>query len=137
MLIARDVPTAILSLIAVGGMGKSALTWNWFNSRLKSRRGWEGAVWWSFYERDAAFETFEARTLAYIEHKTEDNIRAVYRTRRNRQDALFDHLNRGGYLLVLDGFERALNAYSQIDVSRVSDFDVAEQTEQLEDSPMD
>jgi len=52
-------------LAALGGMGKSALTWKWFNDvAAVVQPALAGRVWWSFYEMDATFENFVARVLA-------------------------------------------------------------------------
>src|SRR3712207_6043736 len=55
----------ILNVVAVGGMGKSALTWKWFNDIAPQEMSpLAGGMWWSFYESNATFETFVTRTLA-------------------------------------------------------------------------
>lgn len=42
-------PTPMLSLVAVGGMGKSALSWYWLTEDLLKRgKKFEGVIWWSF-----------------------------------------------------------------------------------------
>ena len=57
----------ILSIVAIGGMGKSALTWKWFNDIAPHEmRPLGGRLWWSFYESDASFENFVMRALAYV-----------------------------------------------------------------------
>lgn len=56
----------VLSFIAIGGMGKSALTWHFFKSiAAEEMRPLAGRLWWSFYERDTGFERFLAHALAY------------------------------------------------------------------------
>ncbi|MBE9594498.1 MAG: hypothetical protein IMF19_13590, partial [Proteobacteria bacterium] len=43
-------PTPMLSLVSVGGMGKSALSWYWLNEDLlKKDKKFDGVIWWSFY----------------------------------------------------------------------------------------
>ena len=54
----------LLSVVAIGGMGKSALTWKWFSGLEEAPRRLEGRLWWSFYESDARFENFVARAVA-------------------------------------------------------------------------
>ncbi len=57
----------ILSVVAIGGMGKSALTWKWFNEIApQEMKPMAGRMWWSFYESDATFENFVTRALAYV-----------------------------------------------------------------------
>jgi hypothetical protein len=57
----------MLHFVAIGGMGKSAVTWKWFNAIApQEMKPLAGRVWWSFYVSDARFENFVARTLAYV-----------------------------------------------------------------------
>ena len=57
----------LLAVVAIGGMGKSALAWNWFNEIApKEMKPLAGRMWWSFYESDARLENFTARALAYL-----------------------------------------------------------------------
>ncbi len=58
-----DVHNAhILNVVAIGGMGKSALTWKWFNEIApEEMKPLAGRMWWSFYESDATFENFVTR----------------------------------------------------------------------------
>ena len=50
---------AIFCFVAIGGMGKSALTWKWFNDiSSQEMPDLAGRLWWSFYESDAHFENF-------------------------------------------------------------------------------
>ncbi|MEO1260770.1 MAG: DUF4062 domain-containing protein [Bacteroidota bacterium] len=110
----------IFNIVAIGGMGKSALTWEWFNKIAPQE--WpqmEGRVWWSFYESDARFENFVIRTLAYvagmsIEEAKEFDVNA-------RENLLLQKLNETPYLIVFDGFERELIAYTRLDANRLSD----------------
>ena len=49
----------IMSVVAIGGMGKSELTWKWFNDIAPQEiKPLTGRMWWSFYESDATFENF-------------------------------------------------------------------------------
>jgi hypothetical protein len=61
----RDV--RLFNVVAIGGMGKSALTWKWFNDIAPNELPHlAGRMWWSFYESDAYFENFVIRALAYV-----------------------------------------------------------------------
>jgi hypothetical protein len=81
------VPPRILNVVAIGGMGKSALAWKWFNEIAPHEmRPLAGRLWWSFYESDARFENFVTRALAYVEPELErgsppapDSLRAELR----------------------------------------------------------
>ena len=66
----------ILSIVAIGGMGKSALTWKWFNEIAPHEmKPLSGRLWWSFYESDASFENFVIRALAYVSNRPREEIR--------------------------------------------------------------
>jgi hypothetical protein len=85
-----------------------------------------GRVWWSFYETDARFDNFVLRTLGYVTGRSVEELRALRAP--EREEELLDILDREPYLVVLDGVERLLLAYSRSDASRLADDDLDEQT---------
>jgi hypothetical protein len=93
----RDI--TLFNMVAIGGVGKSALTWTWFNDIAPQEKKWAGQVWWSFYESDASFENFVTRTLAYVSGRSPDALKDTPFT--DQQDALLNVLNQASYLLVL------------------------------------
>lgn len=93
----------LLVLRALGGFGKSALTWYWLLHDV-DRSKWSRVVWWGFYD-DYNFETFLKETLEYLKVD-------VPQSPRLQVDALLRALERQNVLLVMDGFERALRAFS-------------------------
>lgn len=93
----------LLVLRALGGFGKSALTWYWLLHDV-DRSKWSRVVWWGFYD-DNNFETFLKETLEYL------NV-DVPQGARQQAEALLRTLERQNVLLVMDGFERALRAFS-------------------------
>lgn len=109
---------SLLAVIAIGGMGKSALTWHWFQTIAEQewptavRGPLEGRVWWSFYESDAHFKNFLPRTLAYVLGRSETDVRQEIPSVQEQVDVLIRELDRRPFLLVLDGLERILLAYS-------------------------
>ena len=123
------VPASIrlLNVVAIGGMGKSALTWKWFNEIAPNELpDLHGRMWWSFYESDAYFENFVIRALAYTSGQTEAAVRAL--PPEEREDQLFTLLDERPFLLVLDGLERILLAYARMDAAHLADDDLDEQT---------
>lgn len=104
-------PTAItiFNIVAIGGMGKSALTWTWFNDIAPQEKKWAGRVWWSFYETDATFDNFITSTLAYVSGKP---VEALNVPAEQKQTKLLQALDNHPYLIVLDGLERILVAYA-------------------------
>ncbi len=118
----RDPDHPLLVLRALGGFGKSALAWHWLHHDVDAAR-WPRAVWWSFYEGDNQFDSFLRRTLAYLlgpvgagrfrsERQTDEYLGSL--GPRPQADLLLDLLRQPGTLLILDGFERALRAFSSM-----------------------
>ncbi len=119
--------STIFCFVAIGGMGKSALTWKWFQDIApEEMKPLTGQMWWSFYESDAGFENFLNRALCYASDRAEDEVRKL--AWQDRENELLRHLTEKPYLLVLDGLERILLAYHRMDASRLADDDYDEQT---------
>jgi tetratricopeptide (TPR) repeat protein len=117
----------ILNVVAVGGLGKSALTWIWFNDIAPQEiKPLAGRMWWSFYESDAYFENFVTRALAYVTHRPLTEVQQVPAPERETQ--LLAALDRDPFLFVLDGLERILIAYARMDAAHLSDGDYDKQT---------
>jgi tetratricopeptide (TPR) repeat protein len=116
----------VFCFVAIGGMGKSALTWKWFNQIAPNEiKPLAGRLWWSFYESDANFENFLIRALCYVGAETEDTVRGL--SWQERESRLLRHLNEEPYLFVLDGLERILIAYHRMDASYLVDDEYDEQ----------
>ena len=107
----------LLVLRALGGFGKSALVWHWLLHDVDPAT-WPRVVWWSFYEGDASFESFLAKTLHYLTGGRLD-VGAV--PLRDQLEELLRLLYHRGTLLILDGFERALRAFGGIDAAYQGD----------------
>jgi len=128
----RDVPwnvstARILNIVAIGGMGKSALTWKWFNDIAPQEiKPLAGRMWWSFYESDATFENFVIRALAYVTRRAKEDIEKNVKP-GEREEQLLAALDREPFLLVLDGLERILLAYARMDAARLNDSQVGNQ----------
>jgi tetratricopeptide (TPR) repeat protein len=117
----------ILSIVAIGGMGKSALTWKWFNDIApQEMKPLAGRLWWSFYESDATFENFVIRALSYVSKRPREEIQKLPPPEREEQ--LLSILDREPFLFVLDGLERILIAYARMDAARLSDDDLDQRT---------
>ena len=111
----EDTTHPVFVLRALGGFGKSALTWHWLNADV-DRNAWPHVVWWSFYETDAAFENFLAETAGYLlgEENVPDNSREQLRK-------VSEWLQNNPALLMLDGFERELRAYNSMNAAYQGD----------------
>ncbi len=115
-------PAPVLVLEAIGGMGKSALSWVWLHRDiLEKNTALPGVFWWSFYE--APFETFIQHLTCYVLGKEAEKpgtpgtgtigtpgTPGTYGATglENLLAALFNHK----FLLVLDGLERILCGYA-------------------------
>jgi hypothetical protein len=119
----REAPVfsrPMLMMVAIGSMGKSAVAWKWFHDIAPQRLPTlAGRIWWSFYETDATFENFVLRALAYVTSQPIDELSRLRLP--EREHALLAILNRAPYLVVLDGLERLLLAYSRPDAARLAD----------------
>lgn len=125
-------PHPVLLFDAIGGSGKSMLTWEWTTKHAATVRGdWEGRFWYSFYERGAIMADFCRRALAYITGTTPE----AFREKKIPElgELLLHHLQSGPWLLILDGLERVLVAYHRFDAAQVPDEDANKPTDQIAD----
>jgi len=130
----------VFALVAIGGMGKSALTWAWLQRdvlglplpgqapddpeaaaacRVPEAGRPEGVLWWSFYEREAGFEGFLDRALTYAGGGKLDL--AAIPSAYDKGAALVGLLRQRRLLVVLDGFERELRAYASLSAAYQGD----------------
>jgi tetratricopeptide (TPR) repeat protein len=101
----------MFAYVAIGGMGKSALTWYWLQEDIiKQGLAPEGIMWWSFYDREARFETFLEKAIKYVGKGEKDpkQIPGV----RDKMEALYTFLCNNRFFIVLDGVERVLRAFA-------------------------
>ncbi|PSB31923.1 toll/interleukin-1 receptor domain-containing protein [Stenomitos frigidus] len=95
-------------LRALGGFGKSALTWHWLLHDVTPQQR-PLVVWWSFYEEQANFNNFLRVTWAYLSGREPGDV-----SLREQLEHVLALLQQLPVLLVLDGFERELRAYSSL-----------------------
>ncbi len=116
---------SVLSVVAIGGAGKSALTWHWLQ-RLAANAAassFDGFLWWSFYESEASFENFVKTALAYVSGRSRRSLNESPALHCEQQ--LLEILAQRRFVVVLDGFERILKAYAGAHPAYVHDEDVA------------
>lgn len=108
---------------AIGGSGKSMVTWTWLTDRaMKARSEWAGRFWFSFYEGGATMTRFCREALAYM---TGQPVKALRKEKiRTLMPRLIAELEARPWLIVLDGLERTLVAYHRIDAPQMRDEDV-------------
>ena len=130
----------IYALVAIGGMGKSALTWAWVKRdvlgqklpeavadsegnarkcRVPDAARPEGVFWWSFYDDRSSFPSFLREALSYVSDGKQDpdELASDY----DRTQALLEWLQQRRVLLVLDGFERELRGYASLSAAYQGD----------------
>jgi tetratricopeptide (TPR) repeat protein len=115
----------ICELVAMGGMGKSALAWYWIQkdvlpSAQPDASAIEGVMWWSFYEGESSFAKFVDDALKYVSGEPKidvENLPTTY----DRAQELRKQLQTKRMLFVLDGFERQLRAYASLDAAYQQD----------------
>jgi hypothetical protein len=129
---------SLFCVTAMGGMGKSALTWVWLQRdvlglpmpgaaaeerddmlacRVPEASRPEGVLWWSFYEGESSFSAFLDSALYYAS-------RGQYRSTVSDDEKarlLVSLLQQHRYLIVLDGFERQLSAYAVLNAAYIGD----------------
>jgi len=111
----NDPSHPLLIVCALGGFGKSALTWHWLTHDVDAQTC-PKVVWWSFYEGDASFDNFLTATLTYLGLPNTERVNP-----REKTELLLNALQRPGLLLILDGFERELRAYASMGAAYQAD----------------
>lgn len=99
----------VLVMEAIGGMGKSALTWAWMQREILAKSevaGIDGVFWWSFYE--APFDEFLKQLTCYA-LDLPDSCGSILSGDLTKLWAVLHYRK---FLIVLDGLERALRGYS-------------------------
>jgi hypothetical protein len=115
---------AMLLFQAIGGMGKSMLTWHWAkNHSTDVRSDWSGRLWYSFYEQGADLNDFCVHALAYMRGRPPKTFRGCRTI--DLGDELRRELDARPWILILDGLERVLVAYNRADKDLMSDDDAS------------
>ncbi len=120
----------VLLFEAIGGTGKSLLTWEWATRHsTEIRNDWAGRMWYSFYEKGAIMADFCHRALAYITGQPLEELRK--KKTKELGDELLRQLRTQPWLIILDGLERVLVAYHRFDAAQVADDQVDETKDQI------
>jgi hypothetical protein len=121
---------AVLLFEAIGGNGKSMLTWHWVKDHANTvRKDWAGQFWYSFYERGTTMEGFARHALAYVTGVAPETLNKLRMPELSER--LLAHLKAKPYLLILDGLERALVAYNRFDAATMADEEADTATDQI------
>jgi tetratricopeptide (TPR) repeat protein len=110
-----DEEHPLYELVAMGGMGKSALSWYWLTHDVlpTADKNLDGVMWWSFYEPESSFAKFVDDALKYVSGQPIDT--AKFPATYDRTQELRKQLQTKRVLFVLDGFERQLRDYAGFD----------------------
>lgn len=111
----------ILTIVGLGGMGKTALSWEWFRKEIELPGHFQGAVWWSFYEADS--ERFFVRCHAYLTGTGPTDSAML--PQRALLGQIVTQMENERLLLVLDGFEREMVAFAPLHAADVSQIDTS------------
>jgi ATP/maltotriose-dependent transcriptional regulator MalT len=120
----EDSENRLFILQALGGFGKSALSWQWLTHDVDIKE-YPKVFWWSFYEGDASFEHFIEETLKYLK-------REVPQGQRPQMDELLRAMQAQRILLIMDGFERVLRLYGNMNAAYQE-----EEEQKIEDNQLD
>ena len=108
----------ILNVVAIGGMGKSALTWKWFNNIApQEMKPLAGPHVVELLRDRRHLRNFVTRALAYVSRRPREEVQQIPAPERETQ--LLAALDREPFLLVLDGLERILIAYARMDAAHL------------------
>lgn len=107
----------VLLFEAIGGTGKSMLTWEWTTNHANG--DWAGRFWYSFYEAGAVMADFCQRALAYMTGRPLASFKE--KKQHELSELLLQQLGSKPWLLVLDGLERVLVAYHRDDAAQLLD----------------
>jgi hypothetical protein len=122
--------TTVLLFEAIGGNGKSMLTWEWTNHHATNvRADWAGRFWYSFYEKGAIMADFCQRALAYMTGQPLEALRKKKTPELAKE--LLQQLHARPWLIILDGLERVLVAYHRIDAAEVPDEEANRPTDKI------
>ena len=120
----------LLLIRALGGFGKSSLTWEWLNNDVDAEK-WKTVIWWSFYEKEAGFDNFLGETLKHLNLETEN------RSSRQKVNDLLNAMQLTNILIVLDGFERLLRQYANEGMNAIYQGGVEKEIEDIDPSQRD
>ena len=120
----NDGKHPLFILRALGGFGKSALAWHWLTHDVNAK-SWSKVIWWSFYEGDSSFENFIRETLEYLKVEVPPG-------QRQQVDTLLEAMGAQNILLIMDGFERALRLYVNMNAAYQGD-----EEQKIEDAQRD
>ena len=127
----RAAEAQLMALVAYGGTGKSALAWHWLRHEVERAANVELTIWFSFYETGATYHGFVLRLASFLldEPLSVIESQAADQGLADLEEAILDQLDRHRSVLILDGLERILIAYSRLDAQRRDEAEYDEATD--------
>ena len=124
----RDGQKRIMVIEAIGGTGKTMLTYHWLTNhvlteglqispKLRAEIGLEKVFWWSIYESKVTFDKF---LMDVLEANGVDTGKLAGKV-GEMVDKVVGLCRKKKMLFVLDGFERMLVAYNRMDAAYLGD----------------
>ncbi|MCB8928720.1 MAG: hypothetical protein H6652_24210 [Ardenticatenaceae bacterium] len=111
-----DASRPMFVIVALGGTGKSALTWHWLETvKARAEQPFKLIIWHGFYETGQV-DTFLTDVLEFLGEKPTE-----LGSKRVQLNRLLERLAATPALIVLDGAERLLRAYSGLNAAYQGD----------------
>ncbi|MCA9944499.1 MAG: hypothetical protein KC449_13515, partial [Anaerolineales bacterium] len=111
-----DASRPMFVIVALGGTGKSALTWHWLETvKAQATPPFKLIIWHGFYETGQV-DTFLTDVLEFLGEKPQE-----LGSKRVQLNRLLERLAAAPALIVLDGAERLLRAYSGLNAAYQGD----------------
>ncbi|MBK8900069.1 MAG: hypothetical protein IPM53_02690 [Anaerolineaceae bacterium] len=111
-----DASRPMFVIVALGGTGKSALTWHWLETvKARPTPPFKLIIWHGFYETGQV-DTFLTDVLEFLGEKPLE-----LGSKRVQLNRLLERLAAAPALIVLDGAERLLRAYSGLSAAYQGD----------------
>jgi tetratricopeptide (TPR) repeat protein len=120
------------ALIGWGGVGKSAIVRNWYDTLDSNAIKPDGIFWWGFY-RNAYLEQFLNALLRYVSQGQiePETIKSTW----EKTDRIKEYIHQGAYLIILDGLEQMQKSASGDEFGKMIHRECTELLHYLADVP--
>jgi tetratricopeptide (TPR) repeat protein len=122
------------ALIGWGGVGKSAIVRNWYDTLDSNAIKPDGIFWWGFY-RNAYLEQFLNALLRFVSQGRiePETIKSTW----EKTDRIKEYIHQGTYLIILDGLEQMQKSASGDEFGKMIHREITELLHYLADVPKD
>jgi len=128
----KNPEVRIGALIGWGGVGKSALVRQWYDSLEENKIQPDGIFWWGFY-RNAFLDQFLNALLRYVSQEKidPDSIKSNW----EKTERIKEYISQGAYLIILDGLEQMQKSESGDEFGKMLHGECIELLHYLADAP--